>query len=336
MMTRHFDPLVDRFIAVLREALPGCPPREIYWSYQFLTGALTLTFAETGRIDKLSGGLCRSSDLDSVTQRLAPYVAAGFRALCAAPGGATSSRAARGAPRSVSPASRRRAARKMKYRHSFHAGNFADVHKHVTLLALLGALKKKDKGLLYLDTHAGRGSYDLSSPSAEASAGIGRLKLPPEAAPELHDYAALLAHYRGRLARPHLYPGSPLLAVSTLRPQDRAVLIELQAPEKRALEEALTVAAPGEARRRAFTSSAAMASSVCAPGCRRPSGAASRSSIRPTRKRTRISCSSPPRSPKGCAAFQPGCSPPGIRSRTSAAPAPGRLPARTPCARACC
>jgi 23S rRNA (adenine2030-N6)-methyltransferase len=133
----------------------------------------------------------------------------------------------------------------MKYRHSFHAGNFADVHKHVTLLALLGALKKKDKGLLYLDTHAGRGSYDLSSPSAEASAGIGRLKLPPEAAPELHDYAALLAHYRGRLARPHLYPGSPLLAVSTLRPQDRAVLIELLAPETRALEEALTVAAPG-------------------------------------------------------------------------------------------
>lgn len=82
MMTRHFDPLVDRFITVLREALPECPPREIYWGYQFLTGALTLTFAETGRLDKLSGGLCRSSDLDSVRERLAPYVAAGFRALC--------------------------------------------------------------------------------------------------------------------------------------------------------------------------------------------------------------------------------------------------------------
>jgi AcrR family transcriptional regulator len=81
MMTRHFDPLVERFIAVLREALPDCPPREIYWGYQFLTGALTLTFAETGRLDKLSGGLCRSSDLDSVRERLAPYVAAGFRAL---------------------------------------------------------------------------------------------------------------------------------------------------------------------------------------------------------------------------------------------------------------
>jgi AcrR family transcriptional regulator len=83
MMTRHFDPLVDRFIAVMREALPDCPPREIYWGYQFLTGALTLTFAETGRIDQLSGGLCRASDLDSVHERLAPYVAGGLRALCA-------------------------------------------------------------------------------------------------------------------------------------------------------------------------------------------------------------------------------------------------------------
>ncbi|HTV98065.1 MAG TPA: TetR/AcrR family transcriptional regulator [Steroidobacteraceae bacterium] len=84
LMTQHFDPLVERFIAVLREALPGCPPREIYWGYQFLTGALTLTFAETGRIDRLSGGLCKSADLDSVHERLAPFVAAGFQALCAA------------------------------------------------------------------------------------------------------------------------------------------------------------------------------------------------------------------------------------------------------------
>jgi AcrR family transcriptional regulator len=84
LMTTHFDPLVQRFIMVLREALPDCPPREIYWGYQFLTGALTLTFAETGRIDHLSGGLCRSTDLDSVHERLAPYVAAGFGALAAA------------------------------------------------------------------------------------------------------------------------------------------------------------------------------------------------------------------------------------------------------------
>jgi AcrR family transcriptional regulator len=84
LMTQYFDPLVERLIAALREALPDCPLREIYWGYQFLTGALTITFAETGRIDKLSGGLCNSSDLDSVHERLPPYVAAGFRAICGA------------------------------------------------------------------------------------------------------------------------------------------------------------------------------------------------------------------------------------------------------------
>ena len=63
----------------------------------------------------------------------------------------------------------------MKYRHSFHAGNFADVHKHVTLLALLTAFKRKDKGFAYLETHAGRGAYDLSGRAGdESAAGIGR------------------------------------------------------------------------------------------------------------------------------------------------------------------
>ena len=84
LMTQHFDPLVVKFIEALRQALPGCEPREIYWGYQFLTGALTLTFAETGRIDRLSGGLCKSADLDSVHERLAPFVASGFHALCGA------------------------------------------------------------------------------------------------------------------------------------------------------------------------------------------------------------------------------------------------------------
>jgi len=85
MMTRYFDPVVHAFIAALRRAFPGCDDRELYWSYHFLSGALTLTFAETGRIDNLSQGACRSNDLDSVHQRLVPYVAAGFRALCSKP-----------------------------------------------------------------------------------------------------------------------------------------------------------------------------------------------------------------------------------------------------------
>ena len=63
----------------------------------------------------------------------------------------------------------------MKYRHSFHAGNFADVHKHVTLLAVLAALKRKDKGFLYLETHAGRGEYTSRGEGHEAEAGIERI-----------------------------------------------------------------------------------------------------------------------------------------------------------------
>ena len=62
----------------------------------------------------------------------------------------------------------------MKYRHSFHAGNFADIHKHVTLLALLASLQRKDKAFAYLETHAGRGAYELSHQSAEAVEGRGR------------------------------------------------------------------------------------------------------------------------------------------------------------------
>ena len=55
----------------------------------------------------------------------------------------------------------------MKYRHQYHAGNFADVHKHVLLLEVLRALTRKDKGLLFVDTHAGRGDYDLHPGDAQ-------------------------------------------------------------------------------------------------------------------------------------------------------------------------
>lgn len=82
LMSKHFDPVVQKFIVAMRQALPGCADRDLYWAYHFLSGALTLTFAETGRIDKLSGGLCRASDLDAVHQRLVPFCAAGIRAVC--------------------------------------------------------------------------------------------------------------------------------------------------------------------------------------------------------------------------------------------------------------
>ena len=81
LMSRYFDPLVTRFIEALQKALPDCDPEDLFWSYHFLSGALTLTFAETGRIDNLSGGLCRSSDMQSINERMPAFLAAGFRAL---------------------------------------------------------------------------------------------------------------------------------------------------------------------------------------------------------------------------------------------------------------
>lgn len=134
----------------------------------------------------------------------------------------------------------------MKYRHSHHAGNFADVHKHVTLLALLAALKRKDKGFFYLETHAGHGAYDLAGAPGESASGIGRLESWADPSAAGRPLAEELSHYteRVRLLRrergePRLYPGSPLLAASELRPADRAVWIELLPAEARALERAL-------------------------------------------------------------------------------------------------
>lgn len=132
----------------------------------------------------------------------------------------------------------------MKYRHSYHAGNFADVHKHVALLALLRALQRKDKGLLYFETHAGRALYDLagsdSHHGAEARQGIGKLRQVSPSAPELRDYLRCVETACAAAGLPQCYAGSPLLAAQLLRPQDRAICCELQPPECRALERALT------------------------------------------------------------------------------------------------
>ena len=81
LMTRYFDPLVRRFIEALRKAMPDCNDEDLYWSYHFLSGALTLTFAETGRIDNLSNGVCKSSDMVAQRARMPKFLAAGFRAL---------------------------------------------------------------------------------------------------------------------------------------------------------------------------------------------------------------------------------------------------------------
>lgn len=127
----------------------------------------------------------------------------------------------------------------MKYRHSFHAGNFADIHKHVTLLALLTSLKRKEKGFAYFETHAGRGAYDLSHPSPEAAGGSGRFSAGEYRADELRNFAALLADVRASRNQARAYPGSPLIAAHELRPQDRAVLSEILPAEARLLEREL-------------------------------------------------------------------------------------------------
>jgi 23S rRNA (adenine2030-N6)-methyltransferase len=130
----------------------------------------------------------------------------------------------------------------VKYRHQFHAGSFADVHKHVTLLALLAALKRKDSGFLYLETHAGRGSYDLRSgtdAARTAHSGLARLAAAAPGTTELRHYLAQLQLLRAQLGNTHAYAGSPLLAAAELRAQDRAVLLEIMPSEARALLRAL-------------------------------------------------------------------------------------------------
>jgi AcrR family transcriptional regulator len=82
MMSSLFDDLVQEFIVALRKALPGASDEDLYWCYNNLSGALTLTLAQTGRIDKLSGGRCRSADFEGAYDHMIPFVAAGFRRVC--------------------------------------------------------------------------------------------------------------------------------------------------------------------------------------------------------------------------------------------------------------
>lgn len=133
----------------------------------------------------------------------------------------------------------------LSYQHAYHAGNHADVLKHVVLLELLTRLTLKDKPLRYIETHAGAGSYDLTQGAAlknrEHLAGIAKLfelrdaEMPPPV-------ARLVAHVlaanggRAQLAR---YPGSPALARSLLRAEDRIYLFERHPAEHRKLAAAM-------------------------------------------------------------------------------------------------
>lgn len=130
----------------------------------------------------------------------------------------------------------------MNYRHGFHAGNFADVLKHAVLVLALRQLAAKDKPLRVLDTHAGRGFYDLAADEAartgEWQAGIGRLLEMPAPPPVLADYLRAVRGFNRRLGGGEalrFYPGSPRLMRDLLRPGDRLVACELHAEEARLL-----------------------------------------------------------------------------------------------------
>jgi AcrR family transcriptional regulator len=84
LMGKTFNGVVREFIQAVMDSLPGSEPEDIYWGYNFLTGALTLSLAETGRLDALSDGRCRSDDVAALKARLSPYVVAGLRGLARA------------------------------------------------------------------------------------------------------------------------------------------------------------------------------------------------------------------------------------------------------------
>lgn len=81
LMDEHFDPVVLKLVGILKRALPDYPEADIFWGYHFVTGALMNTLARTGRIDRLSGGVCKSDDFPAVKQRIARFMAAGFLSL---------------------------------------------------------------------------------------------------------------------------------------------------------------------------------------------------------------------------------------------------------------
>ncbi|MBL8769919.1 MAG: 23S rRNA (adenine(2030)-N(6))-methyltransferase RlmJ [Phenylobacterium sp.] len=130
----------------------------------------------------------------------------------------------------------------MNYRHAFHAGNFADLVKHAALLRLLTDLATGPGPLTVVDTHAGRGLYDLTgreaTASGEAQAGILRLQAATDAPPEFGPLRAAVAALNGG-GPTRRYPGSPWLVAQALRPADRYVGCELRKEEHDALRAAL-------------------------------------------------------------------------------------------------
>ncbi len=128
----------------------------------------------------------------------------------------------------------------LSYQHAYHAGNLADVHKHSLLAWMLDYLTRKDKALSYLETHAGRGLYDLTDEAAvktgEAAKGIA---IAADWFAADHPYARVLARIRAKHGA-NAYPGSPIVAAESLRAIDSIQLSELHPQEYAALATHMT------------------------------------------------------------------------------------------------
>ncbi len=123
----------------------------------------------------------------------------------------------------------------MNYRHHYHAGNFADVMKHIILIELINSLQKKDAPICYLDSHSGRGFYDLEAPEAlkteESNFGIKQLKRLKEVPGDISNYLNLVSKFSESRGANSYYPGSPNIVKILMRPQDRMILNELHSEE---------------------------------------------------------------------------------------------------------
>ena len=129
----------------------------------------------------------------------------------------------------------------LSYRHGYHAGNYADVLKHAILLQTLKLMHKKDKPLVYIDTHAGAGGYTLGDEFAQKTGeyldGIARLWGQADLPESLQDYLASVKHFNGGEDELNLYPGSPAIIDMELRDKDRMVLHELHGSDYLQLDE---------------------------------------------------------------------------------------------------
>ena len=134
----------------------------------------------------------------------------------------------------------------MNYRHAFHAGNFADVIKHIVLVRILVHLQQKDAAFRVIDTHAGAGIYDLTGEEAKRGGewltGIARLmqaRFSESALSLVKPYLDIVRSFNSHPASLTRYPGSPLIARALLRPQDRMTACEVETGARKALIDAL-------------------------------------------------------------------------------------------------